>query len=251
MPIRAANPDWLLKRFCRTGDPAVLGALFDRTAAELLRVAVWLCGNRNDAEDLLQRTFVSVIESRASFDPRRGALPWLCGILANHARRLQEQRARRLPAVREPAGERDPAEVAADAELMAAVAKLKGELGPPYREVLELHLGQGLNAKEIAERLGRPAGTVRTQLVRGRVVDEHGVPMASGVSAHRGIERKVYTVATEAAAGTFVLGPLPADAYDVSVIAPGRGIWPCGNIRLEPRTDVSVTSSCAARAGPS
>src|SRR5262245_35846279 len=127
MPIRLASPDRLLRRFCRTGDPAALGALFDRTAAELLRVAVWLCGNRTDAEDLLQRTFVSVIEARTRFDPRRGALPWLCGILGNHARRLQERRARRLPEI-ERTVERDPADVAADAELLAAIAKLKGEL---------------------------------------------------------------------------------------------------------------------------
>jgi hypothetical protein len=32
--------------------------------------------------------------------------------------------------------------------------------------VLRLHLEEGLNGKEIAERLARPAGTVRTQLVR-------------------------------------------------------------------------------------
>ena len=45
------KPDRLLRRFCRTGDPAALGALFDRTAPELLRAALWLCGDKNDAEE--------------------------------------------------------------------------------------------------------------------------------------------------------------------------------------------------------
>lgn len=166
MAFPLATTDRLLLRFSRTGDPRVLGRLFDRTAPELLRVATWLCGNRTDAEDLLQRTFVTVIEARSTYDPARRALPWLCGIVGNHAKKLHEQRQRRIDSSSGPAAQRDPAAIAADAELAAMVARLRAEMGSPYAEVLDLHLGQGLNAKEIAERLDRPAGTVRTQLVR-------------------------------------------------------------------------------------
>src|SRR5262245_36500169 len=166
MSFTLASPDRLLARYQRTGDPRVLGRLFDHTAPELLRVAAWLCGNRADAEDLLQRTFVTVIETRGAFDASRRALPWLCGIVGNHARKLHEQRQRRIDLAGERSGERDPAHAAADAEFAASVAQLRAELGSPYAEVLDLHLGEGLNSKQIAERLGRPAGTVRTQLVR-------------------------------------------------------------------------------------
>ena len=166
MAFPLATTDRLLLRFSRTGDPRVLGRLFDRTAPELLRVATWLCGNRTDAEDLLQRTFVTVIEARSTYDPARRALTWLCGIVGNHAKKLHEQRQRRIDSSSGPAAQRDPAAIAADAELAAMVARLRAEMGSPYAEVLDLHLGQGLNAKEIAERLDRPAGTVRTQLVR-------------------------------------------------------------------------------------
>ncbi|HZN37349.1 MAG TPA: sigma-70 family RNA polymerase sigma factor [Planctomycetota bacterium] len=166
MSFALAAPDRLLARYQRTGNPRALGKLFDRTAPELLRVAGWLCGNRADAEDVLQRTFVTVIETRGAFDATRRALPWLCGIVGNHAKKLHEQRQRRVAPTGERAGERDPAHAAADAEFAATVARLRSELGSPYAEVLDLHLGEGLNAKEIAARLGRPAGTVRTQLVR-------------------------------------------------------------------------------------
>ncbi|HEX5052098.1 MAG TPA: sigma factor [Planctomycetota bacterium] len=115
MFVEAAVPDGQREQDrARSGDPAALGAVFDRTAAELLHVAVWLCGNRADAEDLLQRTFVQAIEARAQFEPGRPVLPWLCGMLGNHARHLRRERARRLPA-REPDGERDPATAASDA----------------------------------------------------------------------------------------------------------------------------------------
>src|SRR5262245_42325626 len=158
--------DSLFRRYCRTGDPRALGVVFDRTAPELLRIAGWLCGNRADAEDLLQRTFLLAIESRASFDRSRRALPWLCGILTNQARNLQRERARRAALTPDAAAVRTPEQLAADAEFARAVVLAREELGPPYREVLELHLEHGLDAKTIAARLDRPAGTVRTQLVR-------------------------------------------------------------------------------------
>lgn len=165
MALFPNTTDRLFLRFCRTGDTRALGQVFDRTAPELLRVACYLCGDRSDAEDLVQRTFLAAIEARAAYDPRRRAVPWLLGILANHRRRLQRERQRPVaPPVAEPAA--DPALLAAQGELAAALVRLRDELGEPYGEVLRLHLDLGLNAKEIAAQLARPAGTVRTQLVR-------------------------------------------------------------------------------------
>ena len=160
------STDALFARYCRTGDGKALGIVFDRTAPELLRIAGWLCGNRADAEDLLQRTFLLAIEARAEFDRRQRALPWLCGILTNQARNLARDKARRAVLVTDGNAVRRPEQAAQDAEFAAAVAAARQELQSPYREVLELHLEQGLQCKEIAVQLGRPAGTVRTQLVR-------------------------------------------------------------------------------------
>ena len=164
MSLFPSATDRLFARFCRSGDPAALGAVFDRTAPELLRVACYLVGNRADAEDLVQRTFLATIESRAAFDKGGKTLPWLLGILSNHAHRLRRERARPAPLQAEPAV--DPTQQAAHRELEQRLRELRDELGAPYADVLQLHLEQGLNAKEIAERLSRPAGTVRTQLVR-------------------------------------------------------------------------------------
>lgn len=165
MALFRATTDRLFLRFCRTGDATALGQVFDRTAAELLRVACYLCGNRTDAEDLVQRTFLAAIESRTSYDPKRRALPWLLGILANHQRRLLRERQRPAPRA-EDGPTQDPALAAAQRELDETLIRLRAELGEPYGEVLRLHLEQGLNAREIAASLQRPAGTVRTQLMR-------------------------------------------------------------------------------------
>lgn len=161
-------------RFCRTGDASALGQVFDATAHELLRIACHLAGNRTDAEDLVQRTFLAVIESRAAYEPKGRALPWLIGILANHARRLRRER--RRPASACAPATSDPSALAAERELDERLARLRADLGEPYGEVLRLHLEQGLSAKEIAQALQRPAGTVRTQLVRALALLRQRLP---------------------------------------------------------------------------
>jgi hypothetical protein len=53
------------------------------------------------------------------------------------------------------------------AEFGAAAKAAMKKLPVPFKEVVVLHLQHGLTATEIGEALGRPAGTVRTQIVRG------------------------------------------------------------------------------------
>src|SRR5213593_191046 len=55
----------------REGDQAALGALYDRLAARLYRFAYFRLGNRADAEDLTQRTFLKMIEALPRYQ-RRG-----------------------------------------------------------------------------------------------------------------------------------------------------------------------------------
>lgn len=45
------------------GDPAALGALYDRFAARVYRFSLLRVGNHPDAEDLTQRTFLKMIEA--------------------------------------------------------------------------------------------------------------------------------------------------------------------------------------------
>lgn len=218
MAMSLRSTDALFRRYCQTGDATALGVVFDRTAPELLRIAGWLCGNRADAEDLLQRTFLLAIEARSAFDPRQRALPWLSGILTNQARNLARDKARRALLAQEPAPVRRPEQAAQDAEFAAAVQGARAELGPPYREVLDLHLEQGLQAKEIAERLGRPAGTVRTQLMRAMHRLRHRLPsgFATGIAA-----AWMPDLATLTAMRTVVLAHAHATAEQMAVASGG------------------------------
>ncbi|MCC6783415.1 MAG: sigma-70 family RNA polymerase sigma factor, partial [Planctomycetes bacterium] len=166
--MAASDDDALFDRFCRTGDPLALGELFDAVAPPLHRIARHLTRDAHDAEDLLHGTVLAAIESRERWDRERGFFPWLVGILVHRAKALARRQRRVIDATRlrhEPTG--DPARLAEQRELEDALAAALLRLPESFRPVVHLHLTHGLNAQEIAAALDRPAGTVRTQLVRG------------------------------------------------------------------------------------
>ena len=90
--------DRSFQRFVRRGDVEALGRVFDAAAPELLGIAFRLTGAAPDAEDVVQATFLTAIERAETFEESRRAMPWMLGILLNHARSLR--RARHLGGVR-------------------------------------------------------------------------------------------------------------------------------------------------------
>lgn len=163
-----ARTDRLFERFRRAGDPRALAGVFDRTAPELWRVAAHLCRDRHEAEDLVQGTFLTAIEDKESWDPARPVLPWLLGILANHARETRRRLARAIdPARLAPPAPPDPAVGAGRAELGDAMRGALARVPSPYRETLEQHLVAGKAPHEIAAEQGLAQGTVRMRVHRG------------------------------------------------------------------------------------
>jgi len=159
----------LFERYRRRGDLAALGAVFDRTAPALLGIAAHLCGNRHDAEDAVQATWLRAIETAASWDAQRPLAPWLVGMLAHRARQRRAAAARRPDPARVavPAAPAEPSAAASANELGDAVAASIEGLPEPYQPVLRLHLLDGRDPHEIAAALRRRPGTVRSQLARG------------------------------------------------------------------------------------
>ena len=159
------------RRFQETRDPRLLGKVFDATAAELLRVAGHLAnGDLELTQDALQATFLTAIEHADSYNIQLDVRPWLLGILANHVRKERRRTVRQwgkdVTEVALLASDSPPANVQLAEFGTAAKAAMK-QLPSPFREAIVLHLQHGLSAAEIGEALARPAGTVRTQIVRG------------------------------------------------------------------------------------
>jgi RNA polymerase sigma-70 factor (ECF subfamily) len=166
--MRRLSTEQLFLRFRRGGDTEALGEVFDRTAPELFKLALFLAPAASDAEDLLQETFLTAIRCADGYDAARPLRPWLLGILGNHARRAR-RRKRPVPDVlpRRVLEDADPSIAAENAEIGSALRAAIDALALPYRQVVALHLLHGLQAREIADVLERPAGTVRSQIVRG------------------------------------------------------------------------------------
>lgn len=161
-PLSQAFARWRTSR-----NPRLLAEVFDRTSAELLRIAIHLVGEPGTAEDLVQATFLTAIERAASFDESRRLEPWLAGILENHAHDLARSAARTPDPQRlEQRLERTPLDEALARELSAEVAAALDRLPEPYRRTLLLRVRHGLAPADIAHVLGESPGAVRVRLHR-------------------------------------------------------------------------------------
>ncbi|HSL70694.1 MAG TPA: RNA polymerase sigma factor [Longimicrobiales bacterium] len=125
-----------------------------------------LGGMDQDAEDVVQETWVRAVEGAARFEWKSSFPSWLTGIGINRAKELLRRRNQRpmfdlteqnLPrAPIAPLGER--------IDLERALALLPHG----YRTVLVLHDIEGYRHEEIAERLGIATGTSKSQLFHAR-----------------------------------------------------------------------------------
>ncbi|HZN37300.1 MAG TPA: sigma-70 family RNA polymerase sigma factor, partial [Planctomycetota bacterium] len=237
--------DRLFHRYQETREPRLLGAVFDRTAAELLRVALHLTRNRHRAEDVLQSTFLTAIEKTAQYDPSRPLLPWLLEILANHARQVHRRERRVLPALSQTHEGGDVGDTAAANELAATCDRAIAALPEPYRQVLILHLRHGLSGQEIAAVLTRPDSTVRNQIARGLDLLRRKLPasltaaVAIGAAGGRGL----------AAVRTEVLARVPAPAGGAAALAAAASASLFGVMIMGNKVAVSLVLLALVAAG--
>ena len=138
-----------------------LAELYRRHGGSVLRFLKQVLPDPNDAEDVLQETFLAAARhaGRAAGDDAR---PWLTAIAANRVRDLHRGRNRRKRREREasqrPAEASSPAADEPGARLESALALL----GERDRAVIELKHIQGLEHSEVAQVLGISLRTAKT-----------------------------------------------------------------------------------------
>jgi RNA polymerase sigma-70 factor (ECF subfamily) len=69
----------------RAGDRAEFARLVDAYSAPIYRLGLRMLGNEQDAEDVLQNTFLSALTHLSSFEGRSSVLTWLYRIAVNEA----------------------------------------------------------------------------------------------------------------------------------------------------------------------
>jgi len=158
----------LIKRCLAREEPA-LGELVDRFQGVVFGLCFRMLGQRQDAEDAAQETFVRAIRSLAGFDCERPFEPWLLAIAANRCRTALAARSRRPTATDlcENVADRVPDERAAKnlrEELQLALEQLR----PEHRQAFVLFHEFEKSYLEIAETMKCPVGTVKTWVHRAR-----------------------------------------------------------------------------------
>ncbi|MEO6710926.1 MAG: sigma-70 family RNA polymerase sigma factor, partial [Planctomycetota bacterium] len=182
----------LFERFRDRNDLRALARVFDATAPELASVAAHMAKTAEEAEDLLQATFLSAIERSASFDSSRPVVPWLVGILALHARKQRERAGREIDTlrVRQP-GEADPASEVEREEISRAVESAVAQLGPNYAPLVRRHLIDGATPRVLAREFEMSPITARVRLHRGLKRLRQLLPVGLSTAALGMIARQV------------------------------------------------------------
>jgi RNA polymerase sigma-70 factor (ECF subfamily) len=153
------------------GERAAFGVLVERYAPQARRVARAVLGDADEADDAAQDGFLSALVKLAQYDARRPFGPWLMRIVANAAtdrrRRRQVRRVEPLDPGLVGGGPRPDTE-AVRSELGEHLRAALAELPPRRRTAVVLFDVEGYSHAEIAEMLGIPEGTVRSEVFHAR-----------------------------------------------------------------------------------
>jgi len=160
-----------LVRRVRAGDTAAYGALVSRYRDRLGRYAVHMIGDREDAEEALQDSFVRAYRSLARCDDPARFGAWLYGILVNRCRTTGARAARRRRMFVHDAQALDGAAHAGQADRLDwtdAVDRALARLAPDYREAFLLKHVEDLEYEEIAELTGAGVSALKMRVKRAR-----------------------------------------------------------------------------------
>ena len=168
MASDASSDDELLARFL-DGDQASFTALVVRHEDRIFALALRMTGDRSDALDATQETFISAFRRARMFRGESAFGTWLYSIGVNSCRDILRKR-KRLPVPTEELPE--PAQTGASVEGLVVgrldLARALNELTEEYRQAVVMHDVGGIPYEEIALRLGVPVGTVKSRISRGR-----------------------------------------------------------------------------------
>jgi RNA polymerase sigma-70 factor (ECF subfamily) len=148
--------------------------LFD----SLYNFARWIARDSDDAEDLVQETYLKALRGFASFQPGTNFRAWIFQILRNTFLNSRTKFERRITEALD--SDEDGPELAVDTETpetilinrsnFQLVQRAIDDLPVHYRETLLLCEVEEMSYREIAEILSVPIGTVMSRLARARKV---------------------------------------------------------------------------------
>ncbi len=213
------NDGQLLDRFIHQRDETAFEVLVWRHGPMVLGVGRRVLRNLDDAEDILQATFLALVRQARSIRRREAIAGWLYQVayrLALRARHQKKKRSRSQVALSEVAAAAPSNDDPGQEELRLLDEELQ-RLPEKYRIPLVLSYLQGMTNQEIAVRMTCPIGTVFTRLARGREMlrkrlIRRGVTLSAGLMGAPGTpDRTIAALRAELVRGTVRAGQLFAE----------------------------------------
>ena len=167
----------------RQGDTASFSILLRRYEGKIFRLAMNITQNREDAEDVLQESFLKAYEHLDQFLGNSKFYTWIVRIAVNQAlMKLRKRRSDRAVSLDEQidtgedtvvreiaAWDPDPEQRYSQEELHTILSEVIDELAPIYRTVFTLRDVDGLSTEETAEALDLSVPAVKSRLLRARL----------------------------------------------------------------------------------
>ena len=159
-------------------DQEAFGQLIDRHAATIVNLAYRMVGNRAEAEDLAQETFLSAFKSLSTFRADAKFSTWLYRIATNKCKDwlrvkrpgqgLQDVDVDGVLDVHV-AEDRTPERLLSQQQVALELEQAIQRLPPLYREAFVLKHVEGLSYEEMQEILGVNGDTLKMRVYKGRV----------------------------------------------------------------------------------
>jgi len=165
------------------GNPEEFSRLVDAYSSKIYRLAIKMLNQQQDAEDVLQETFLKAYRGLKSFDGRSKLSTWLFRIATNEALMMIRRKHPEVVSIDEPVeteeGEQEPLQIIdwcclPENELLSAETKERldvavQKLPERLRVVFILRDINDLSTHETAEVLGLSDTAVKTRLSRARL----------------------------------------------------------------------------------
>jgi RNA polymerase sigma-70 factor (ECF subfamily) len=172
-------PDIEAIRLAQQGDPAAFEVLYRRHSRRVFGICLRMAGNRSEAEDLTQETFLTIFRKIQSFRGESAFSTWLHRVTVNTVLMRLRKKQLASDSLDEP-NHRDEEEFKAplqlgerDLQLSGTIDRLNleraiGRLAPGCRAMFLLHDVEGYRHDEIAEIAGCSVGNSKSQLHKAR-----------------------------------------------------------------------------------
>lgn len=148
------------------GNASAIGELYDLVKNDVFAFALSKMGNKSDAEDIMQDTFINIYKHATQYVPHGKPMAWIITIELNLIRRHFQitKRTTSLEEIKDfSVGEHTFEQKVVNDEFLV---KLLSILNEEEREIISLHIVSGFKHREISMVLKKPLSTVLSRYNR-------------------------------------------------------------------------------------